>query len=194
MTREGLIEALRRREAEDAQALWREVHARADGLRSAAETVVANERAALAAQTATLARRAALAIAAEADRTARDAQLEAENALDGRLHALAPRELAWLRSEGGDALFAALAAELPARAWERIRVHPDDEAIARRLFPAAAVTGDPAVAGGLSAEADGGRVAVDNTLGARLDSAWADLLPSLIHSIRSEAGDHRTPA
>jgi len=99
-----------------------------------------------------------------------------------------------LRKAGAEAGFAALAAELPASEWRRLRVNPADESAARRLFPMAEVEGEPTIAGGLRAEADGGRIAVDNSLEARLETAWPDLLPGLIRSIDTESSDHRPAA
>ena len=194
MTREGLIEALRRKATDDVEGLWRDTHAEGDALRAAAKQEVESERAALAAQTAAAGRRAALAGHAAAERKARDEHMRVVGELGERLYALARDELRTLGAQGAEALLTALAAELPSYEWQRVRVRPADVSVAQRLFPNAAVEGEPAIAGGLSAEADQGRVEVDNTLEARLDSAWPDLLPELVRDIMKEASDGRAAA
>jgi V/A-type H+/Na+-transporting ATPase subunit E len=194
VTREGLIEALRRKAAEDAEGLWRDARAKADALRVEAQRAVADERLAIMAETAATIRRLTIAASAAGERAARDYRVREGGALAERLHRLARAELPDLREAGADAGFAALAAELPASDWRRLRVNPADEPAARRLFPMADVECDPTIAGGLRAEGDGRCIVVDNTLEARLESAWPDLLPVLIRSIETEFSDHRTAA
>lgn len=194
MTREGLIEELRRKAAEDAQGLWRDARAKADALRLEAERAVADERRTVTAETAAAIRRLTIAASAAAERAARDHRVRESGALAERLYGLARAELPGLREAGAEAGLAALAAELPALEWRRLRVNPTDESAVRRLFPKADVECEPTIAGGLCAEADGGHISVDNTLEARLEMAWPDLLPGLIRSIDAESSDHRPVA
>jgi vacuolar-type H+-ATPase subunit E/Vma4 len=194
VTREGLIQELRRKAVEDAQGLWRDARAKADALRLEAERAVADERRAITAETAAAIRRLTTAADAAAERAARDHRVRESGALAERLHRLARSELPGLRAAGAGAGLAALAAELPSMEWRRLRVNSADESAARRLFPKADVECEPTIAGGLCAEADGGRITVDNTFEARLETAWPDLLPGLIRSIDTEFGDHRPAA
>lgn len=194
MTREGLIDELRRKAAEDAEGLWRDARGKADALRLDAERAVADERRVVMAATATAIRRLTTAASAAAEHAARDHRVRESGALAQRFYGLARAELPSLRGSGAEAGLAALATELPSLEWRRLRVNPADEADARRLFPKADIECDPTIAGGLRAEVDGGRIAVDNTLEARLDTAWPDLLPGLIRSIGTECGEHRPAA
>lgn len=194
MTRAGLIEALQRKAAEDVAALWRDARAAAEQLRLDAARAIEEQRRALAEQAAVTARRLDRAAAAQVEREVRDARTVAASALAERLYALALAELPRLGTERQATLFAALAAELPSLAWQRLRVNPADEQAARRLFPNSEVECDGAIGGGLEAEADGGRIRVNNTLAARLENAWPDLLPGLVASIFAESQGHGTAA
>jgi vacuolar-type H+-ATPase subunit E/Vma4 len=194
VTRAGLIEALQRKAAEDVEALWRDARAEADRLRLEAARGIEEQRRAAAEQAAAAAGRLARAVAAQAERDVRDSRTDAASALATRLYGLARAELPRLAAERRGTLFAALTAELPSLAWQKLRVNPADESAARRQFPQAEVDGDPTVAGGVDAEADSGRIRVNNTLDARLETAWPDILPGLIASILTESADHGTPA
>jgi len=194
VTREGLIEALRRKAAEDAEGLRREAQAKADALRLEAERSVADERRTIAAESGAAIRRLTSTARAAAERAARDYRIAERSALAARLYALARAALPGLREAGAEAGFAALAAELPALEWRELHVNPADAPAARRLFPKADVQCEPTIAGGLRAEAHGGRISVDNTFEARLETAWPDLLPGLIRSIDTESSDHRPAA
>jgi len=194
VTREGLIEALRQKAAEDAAGLWRDARTKAEALRLDAERAVAEQRRAVAAETAAAISRFANSAGADAARAARDYRVAEDIAFAERLRGLAQAGLPRLREAGAVEGFAALAGELPALEWRRIGVNPGDEAAARRLFPKADVACEPTIAGGLRAEVDGGRISVDNTFAARLETAWPDLLPGLLRSIDRESSDHRPPA
>jgi V/A-type H+-transporting ATPase subunit E len=110
----------------------------------------------------------------------------AERALADRLYRIAGESLHLLRDERYGELFAALAGELPAARWEKIKVSSGDRDLANRLFPDALITADPAIAGGLEAVAERGRIRVVNTLEKRLERAWPEMLPALIRAARSE--------
>ncbi|NJD31105.1 MAG: hypothetical protein FIB04_04400 [Gammaproteobacteria bacterium] len=99
-----------------------------------------------------------------------------------------------MRGEGDEALFAALAEELPARAWDLIRVNPADAPRAHGRFPKSSIVSDASVSGGLEAEAEGGRVLVSNTLDTRLATAWPDILPGLVAGLLPESHERPTPA
>jgi vacuolar-type H+-ATPase subunit E/Vma4 len=194
MGRAALIESLRSRAVEDVDALWRDTRASAESHRRELTGVLEQQRAAGALAAATLSRKLEDDASAEARRRAREVRAEAMLALAGRLRSLASAELPRLRSEGGERLFAALAAELPRRDWDRVRVNPADRDLASACVPGAAVECDESICGGLEVEAEGGRIRISNTLETRLDTAWPDMLPGLIAGLLPESRDDRTAA
>jgi vacuolar-type H+-ATPase subunit E/Vma4 len=97
-----------------------------------------------------------------------------------RCRVLAGEELPRLRAQGGAALFRALADELPALRWTRIQVNLADLELARQRFPQCEVVADAGISGGLAADAEDGRIRIDNTLDTRLGVAWPELVPILV--------------
>lgn len=186
MPHPALVEAIRRRAADEVAALWQQAHADAEAVRA--------ERARAIDATRVRARQALAAEAAERRRTARaTADVEARRiradmkaALSARLHAAAAAALPRVRARAGDTLFDALARELPDRPWQHVTVNPADRAAAQARFPNAAIAVDAGIAGGLIAEGSGLRV--DNTLERRLENAWPDLLPALMAEALEAAG------
>jgi hypothetical protein len=130
----------------------------------------------------------------ESRRRAREARAKAALGLAERCRRLAAAELPRLREEFGDALFPALAAELPAFAWQRVQVNPADADRARSRFPAAQVVRDAAISGGMTVDAAEGRIQVSNTLETRLAMAWPDILPALIGTLLPESRDDAAAA
>lgn len=194
MSRAALIEDLRRKAAEDAEAVWREARAEAERCRLDADRQVEEQRTVLAKQVAAAARQLEEAANVEAARKSRELLAAASAELGDRLHRLARAGLGRLREEGADRLFAALAAELPRRSWERVRVNPADRHRAQAWAPQAEVVCDAGVAGGLEVEAEEGRIRVSNTLDTRLDTAWPDILPGLVAGILAEHPNDRPAA
>jgi vacuolar-type H+-ATPase subunit E/Vma4 len=194
MSRAALIEALRRTAADDHEAVWREARAAAETARLDAERAVAAERARIDREGEEAARRLAESATARARLEARQARMAAANSLAERLTALARVELLRFRGPDYERLFSALAAELPARKWQRVRVNPADRSLAQATFPEAVVESDATIVGGLDAYAEEGRIRVSNTLETRLERAWPDLLPGLMAAIFGESHDQRTAA
>lgn len=194
MSRAGLIQALQQGAAEDTAALWRDAKAEADQLQREAAQEIDAARLATAQQVAATTQRIEQTATAAAEREARDIHMSARIALAERLHGLALAELPNLRAQNPERLFSALAAELPALAWQKVRVNPADEAFARQHFPQAHVECDAQISGGMETEAEGGRIRVDNTLETRLETVWPGLLSGLIAAILPEAPDHESPA
>lgn len=179
------------------EALREEAQARIRELWRAAEAAVARRRAeteeGLAALRGEAARREATAVAAvcrtvlTATRAEeRRQRLAGEAQFEQRLHALAVRLLPELCATERCRLWQALANELPAAEWQRVRVHPDDLLQAQRTFPAAEVTADSALGGGLVAETADGRIVVDNSLAGRLEQSWPALLTPLLAAADEE--------
>ena len=194
MSRAGLIQALQRGAAEDTARLWSDATAEADKLRLEAAREIDAERLATAQQAAATARQIEQAATAAAEREARDIRMSAAIALAERLHGLALAELPNLRAQNPEGLFSALAAELPALAWRKVRVNPADEILARQHLPQAQVECDTQISGGMETEAEGGRIRVNNTLEARLESAWPELLSGLITTILRDTSNDQSPA
>jgi vacuolar-type H+-ATPase subunit E/Vma4 len=75
-----------------------------------------------------------------------------------------------------------------------VRVNPLDADPAARHFPDAIVATDASISGGMEASGEGGRIAVNNTLEARLAIAWPDLLPELLAELAAETPGRGTAA
>lgn len=189
MSRAGLIQTLQQGATEDAAVLWRDARAEADKLRLGAARETDAERLATAQQVAATARRIEQAATTASERDARDIRMSAAIALAERLHRLAVAELPNLRAQNPEKLLSALVAELPAVAWQKVKVNPADETLARQHFPQAHVACDKQISGGMETEAEGGRIRVNNTLEARLETVWPELLSGLIATILPEASN-----
>ena len=189
MSRAGLIQALQQEAAADTAALWKDARAEADKLRLEAAREIDAERLAIAQQAAATAQRMEQSATAAAEREARDIRMSAAIALAERLHGFALGELPNLRAQNPERLFTALVAELPALAWQKVQVNPGDETFARQHFPQAHVECDTQISGGMETEAEGGRIRVNNTLEARLETAWPEMLSGLIATILPEASN-----
>jgi vacuolar-type H+-ATPase subunit E/Vma4 len=194
VSRAGLIEALQQGAAEETAALWKDARAEADKLRLESAREIDAERLAIAQQVAATIRGIEQAATAAAEREARDTRMSARIALAERLHSLALAELPNLRAQDPEKLFSALAAELPAVEWQKIRVNPADDAFARQRFPQARIECDARISGGMEMEAEGGRIRVNNTLETRLETAWPEMLSGLIAAIVPETSNAQTPA
>jgi hypothetical protein len=173
-----LIDDLRRQAKEDVASLWEKARADADAHRAALAGQNEAKRNAAAQQLAANAAEFERAANLEAEGTARSVVGRAKAALADRLLALASRALPQLRSSG---LLNALAAELPQRTWQRVTVNAAERAEAQALFPQAEVIAGDGIAGGIDAEV--GAVRVRNTLEARLESAWSEILPGLMKEV-----------
>jgi V/A-type H+-transporting ATPase subunit E len=192
--RSALIDSLRAKAAEDAEAAWGAARREAEKHRAGLAAALEQERAQRAQAADAAARRLGQERLAEARHRARQLRMQAAVGLAARLRGLAQAELPALAGQGGERLFAALAAELPERRWETVRVRPADADLAQARFPGAELQRDEAVSGGLAVTAEGARVRLVNTLEARLDTAWPDLLPGLVAEILATPEGHGTAA
>ena len=181
-----LIDALRRKATEDVEAVWQKARADAETHRAGQERATEERRTRAVQELSAKAADFARAATAEAERTARKTRAAAKAALADRLYRLAGEGLSDFRNSHYPDLFAALAAELPSRKWQRVTVNPADQSQAKKLFPQTEVVCDPAIAGGMDVETEEGRVRISNTLEARLEAAWPELLPGLMKEILEE--------
>lgn len=127
---------------------------------------------------------------AEAERQALRCRVQAEVALAARLLQLAQSQLDTLAVRGGEQLFEALAAEIPAHQWQKILVNHRDRQLAAELFPQAEIEVSEEIIGGLVVWNELNRIQIENTLGKRLQHLWPELLPELMGELRKKAGDH----
>ena len=181
-----LIEALRSEGEKKALAIRRETEAEIARLRAEASATLGRLREEYGREQAAAGALAERAILAEAERKVLLIRLAAENKLAERLHALARSSLPLLRSRDYDRTFSLLATELPASAWETVRVNPADSERAATQFPAAEVIADSSISGGMEIAAAGGRLRIVNTLERRLERGWPELLPVLFREIGKE--------
>jgi len=186
MSLEALIADLRRKSSDRIQQIRAEAEGKADELRRRKQEEFARYEAVVLGQLQDLKEGVAAPILHEAERSALAIEDEALGRLSERLAALAAGMLDRIRDQDYEAVFAALAGEMPAVSWERVRVNPLDMELARAAFPGVEVGEDPAITGGFVASADSERYLVDNTLERRLERAWPVILPLLIGEIVKE--------
>jgi vacuolar-type H+-ATPase subunit E/Vma4 len=181
-----LQEALRVRTQEQIRLVWQTAEAAVTTRRA---EVGEHQRAVLESMAQELATAAAgerRKVLAAAERKLRQQRLATVATLESRLHALAVQLLPGLGMAEDRRLWQALAGELPAAAWQHVRVHPEDLGQARQAFPAAVVEGDATLAGGLVATTADGRIVLDNSLAGRLQLAWSELLTPLLAAVCAE--------
>ena len=193
MTQTALIDALRRKGERDAAALWGQARARAQTRKDEAARALEDQRGQIESEIAATAAESERLAVAEAQHEARRIRTAASTALAARLFRLACGSLPRFRDEHYGQLFTALAEELPARAWQCVRVSDTDRRLAAARFPQAQIACDEAIVGGVEVEAEDGRIRISNTLQTRLQTAWPDVLPGLINHVFAEAS-HGPPA
>ncbi len=193
MSCKELIESLRKAAGDKVKALRSEAEAEADKVRAGLGSRIEQLQRETARKQQLLIGEETVRAASEANRRSRVIGLSAEQKLSERLYEAAVALLPSLRKKGYEKMFAALARELPALAWQEVRVHPEDVARAKKLFPGAAVVPDPKISGGLDASAREGAIRVVNTFEKRLERAWSDLQPELIRDAYREV-DGEQPA
>ena len=181
MGRRELLEALRREGRETMAAIAARGTAEEERLRSRAEERREELRRAHEQQRELLCSARKHALIAKAAREAALIRLRTEHTLSLRLHERARICLKLLRSDDAAArLFHTLAAELPEVPWQTVWTNPGDAALASGYFPGATIMADERVSGGLKAAAADDSLTVDNTMEARLERLWPDLLPHLM--------------
>lgn len=191
MTHPALLNVLRQKAREKAEVIWQQARAEAERCRAEAARAIEAQRTQTAQEASAIAQRLANAATAEATAKARAIHAAAKIALADRLYKLAQETLALSRNGGYERLFAALAKELAARTWQRVRVNPADQGLAQTYFPDALIDCDETIVAGMEVEAEDGRIRIDNTLEKRLERAWPDVLPDMVRSIFQEHSDYR---
>jgi vacuolar-type H+-ATPase subunit E/Vma4 len=128
----------------------------------------------------------------EAQTRAMCSRLHEEAALEERLLHLAHQLLPEMASNGRAALWKTLCEELPESDWTILKVHPADQTLAGRDFPAARIESDETLGGGLIATNTDGKIRIDNSLSCRLLRAWPDLVPKLLGEFRKRVDNDET--
>lgn len=123
-------------------------------------------------------------IVSKASREAALTRLRAEHLLSLRLNERASFSVMKMRADDPEALFRALAAELPLAAWRTVRVNPAFVSLAADCFPNAEIVPDPSLSEGFKVVSADGSLVVDNTLSTRLVRFWPELLPHLMSELR----------
>jgi len=179
----ALIDDLRQKSSERIRQIWSEAEARVEELRRQKQAELERRQAELQGQLQDEMAKVAAPILHEASRMAIAEEDEALRRLADRLAGLAKDMLPRIREQEYPSLMTALADELPAIPWERVRVNPQDTELARTLFPESVVEQDESICGGFVASGEGGRYLVINTLEGRLEKGWPAILPILIKKI-----------
>lgn len=178
-----LIEALRREGDEKAHAIWQEAEAEADKIRRDADERINRMREKYSMMQASAIKEQIEPILSEAKQKANAIRLAAEKYMSERFYRLALSVLSDLRDEGYQDVFRSLVKELPFCKWERVKVNPQDEKIAKEYFPDVEIITDSSIAGGLEVQARAGKIRISNTFEKRLERAWMELLPGLMRDI-----------
>ncbi len=185
-----LIEALRRRAAEQVRELWSQAETEAESLKRAHAVRLEQLRNSSLLQADSAGKDFARERLAQAEKEGREVVAQAKQRLAARLRILAEAALATLWREGDETLFSPLAEELPGTRWERIRVRPADGKLAETIFPQATIDTDPGFSGGLEAWAAEGAVHIDNSLEKRLQRAWPNLVSAMIEELIHDIQSH----
>lgn len=189
-----LIAALREAADSKVATIWKTVRARAASCQGDAEQATEKERATAEEERAAYARDLEEQATARAESEARRVRMDASTALAERVYRLAGGAIRRFRDEDYDAMFDALAREIPSEKWARVRVNPADEPRARGRFPGLDVVSDATVTGGMEVETADGRIRVSNTLETRLERAWPEILSGLVSDVLKECSDHEPSA
>lgn len=184
MGRRELLEALQREGRETMAAIALRGEAEEKRLRSEAGQCRENQRREHEQQRELLCSDRQRTIMSGAAREASLIRLRAEHALSLRLHERARSCLKQLGSGDAERLFRCLAAELPAESWHTVWTSPGDTALASEHFTGATIIPDETLTGGFKAVTTDNSLTIDNTLEARLERVWPDLLPHLMAELR----------
>lgn len=160
-----LIESLRKAADERIRLLWQEAESQADAAKAGVARRLDQARADIDRKKAAAARDKSIQVESEAKNRARIIRLSAERALADRLRQTAVASLPALRKGAYENAFGKMARELPALAWQTVRVSPADEALGKKYFPGAELIQDKSITGGMDASTGDGTIRVINTFG-----------------------------
>jgi V/A-type H+-transporting ATPase subunit E len=173
---EGKAEAIRLKAEQAAATIEAEAKERLAALEQEQQRLLSSEEKRLAAD-----------IIAAANREARGIRAACRRRLAERLEGLAKKCLFNLRQMDYQTAFSRLVGEIPAENWHEIKVHPQDEKLARTFFPDTPIVFDETITGGFELLSEDGGLHIDNTLSKRLERNWPLLLPGIIKQVEKEA-------
>jgi vacuolar-type H+-ATPase subunit E/Vma4 len=188
----ALIDAVRRKTAETAAAVWAEARDAATRRRDESQRIVEQRRAELEQRVRITAEQTLRATLRDAERQSRATRGAARRALAGRLLTLARGCVGQLRDEAYPTRFQGLVAELPDRPWTSVHVNPADVPLALGLFVNCQIVGDLTIGAGLVAVSDGLRVT--NTFDQRLAAAWREIQPAVMDDVLDHHARSRSVA
>ncbi len=188
---EELIESLRKEGEEKTREIWKEAEAEAGKIRAVSSLRLEALRQENASGRAS--KDGSRNVLLEAGARARMIRLNSENSLCLRLYSLASNSLNFLREHLSEDIFKKLAQELPPSGWQRVKVNPNDLALAEKAFAGAEVVTDNNITGGMEAETEEGSVKVVNTFEKRLERSWPQMLPDLLADVYREVMDDGAP-
>lgn len=183
MSHSALLVDLRARGEQQIATLRRQAREKIDSLRAEADQQLAEAESQCqltAGQSRETVRRK---MAVTAQRQASLIATRAEQKLNNRLYGLGIKLLNGLHDPDRAILLSRLAAEISDNNWQTIIVHPDDQAVARKLFPQAEILTNQDICGGLIASSSHGRITVINTLEKRLERLWPQLAPEILQDV-----------
>jgi len=182
MGQHELEKALRREGDEQARAIWQTAEQFAEQHRREIAARLRDLEEQAGRRQSALARRLREEVRSAAQQAARTRRLAIEQQLAERLRVLAA-ELLTSMTKDRDALFVDLATEVPNYPWQRVTVHSCDHHLAARHFPGAEIATEDSISAGMAVQDEEGRLSVDNTLEARLEGLWENLLAELFRDI-----------
>lgn len=185
-----LIDTLKKEGEKKAQAIRAETGAEADKITSKTTGKIKQLREEFRKKETALTIKQENDVLAAAENKARSIRLSAEESLSARLFELAGSMLHELRDARYTAVFASLVKELPLSAWTEALVNQDDVSMALVHFPGIHIIADNRISGGIDVAGENSRQRIINTFEKRLERAWEEMLPSLIHEVRKEASEH----
>ncbi len=188
---EELIESLRKEGEEKTREIWKEAEVEAEKIRAVSSVRLEELRQENASGRAS--KDGSRKVLLEAEARARMIRLNSENSLSLRLYSLASNSLNFLREHLSEDIFKKLAQELPPSGWEKVKVNPNDSALAEKAFPGAEVMADNNITGGMEAETEEGSVKIVNTFEKRLERSWPQMLPDLLADVYREVMDDGAP-
>jgi vacuolar-type H+-ATPase subunit E/Vma4 len=175
-----LINTLKKNEQKQIGDIWQTAESEAGTIRTQVAEAIADITKIHAEQLESACQKSMRAIFSETEIKTREKKLFAYQALDQALRNAAVKQLAALREQNYEKVFANLVSELPERQWGKIVVNPADLELSAKFFNENSIKADPAVSGGLIALTADGKIIVDNTFEKRLERKWLHILPQLI--------------
>ncbi len=186
MSREQLLESLRRKGDQRVHDIWQRMEQEAARLKAEADQQLATRHRELENAQGQWSQDLSRPILLAAERKARQIAVEAKRLLVEKLFEAALEALAELRDERTADVFSTLVDELPTIDWYQVMVNPQDRSLAEKHFAQAEIIEDPQIVGGLEAVAAQGGIRVNNTLEKRLIRGWPDIFPGLLQDLLNE--------